>query len=460
MSANQTQTLSPLGDGALLPFRVEILTAPFRLGLGVHSYSLAVWKHYWLLVGGRTNGLHGFLDPPAENFPSASQNTNLVVVDWRRGATWTRSLNDAKAGLTPLQVCQLSSTAAQTVQDGKWLYVVGGYGIDPDGNYVTFDSLTRLHVRRTIAWVRRQRHGRLVRLLSQRLGETFHVTGGRIYWTTRSRPTLLAMGQTFTGRYYDSTNGVYTKTVRRFKLGGGRHVETKTLKPLTDEQPYYRRRDLNILPLLERRGRRKRAVVLSGVFTPDTGVWTVPVEISSRGRPLMMGDPDAPVTLKQGMNNYNCASTVLYAASQETNYALLMGGLSYLTWNGTAFVPDVFIPFTNQCTVVRRRHGGQYDQFFLSDCAYPDIPSTTVNPGNTLLFGTAARFVPDPSVPKQGPRNQIEDDVIDLDRVLRRSGSTRIGWVVGGMVSTLPDTNFPSDSFSSDHVFEVWVSRR
>jgi hypothetical protein len=461
MGNNQTHSTSPIASASTLPFGVTIRQAPFRLGTGVQAFSIgAHGRRWWLLLGGRTNGLHGFSAPPADNFPSASQNTNVMVVDWKRGTTRTRSLNDAASGLTPLQVCQLASTSQQAFQRGRWLYVAGGYGVDPDGNYVTFDSLTRINVRGAIRWVLgRRRPHRLVDTLRQTRDAQLQLMGGRMYQACRGDPLLLAMGQTFTGPVYPSGNGVYSQQVRQVRLGQRPLRVARSVS--TAAEPYERRRDFNLVPYLDRGGRRKRAVVLSGVFTENGGVWTVPVEVTGGGLPSM-ADPTSPAAFKQGMNNYACAAAALYSRRRQTNYAVLMGGITYRYWDGSAFVGDAELPFTNQTTVVRRSDNGLYDQLYVADGAFPVIASTTTNPGNPLLFGTASRFVLDPSVATCGPRRQAQRDVVDLDTLLRRGGgvSRRIGWIVGGIASTLPNTDGPSDSWASDYVFEVWIGGR
>ena len=55
---NQTSYLTlPLPEDSL-PYRVTIEQADFMLPTGLHSFAYAVYEGQWVLIGGRTNGLH------------------------------------------------------------------------------------------------------------------------------------------------------------------------------------------------------------------------------------------------------------------------------------------------------------------------------------------------------------------------------------------------------------------
>src|SRR4051794_24984174 len=73
-ATNQTPTLTPLAPASELPFRVEM--RPVDVGSmampTLHSYTAAQYDGKWILFGGRTNGLHGFEQSGAVNFPPAS----------------------------------------------------------------------------------------------------------------------------------------------------------------------------------------------------------------------------------------------------------------------------------------------------------------------------------------------------------------------------------------------------
>src|SRR5262249_32471382 len=129
LAQNQTPTVSPIAPATSLPFRVSIDLAGFSLPSGVHSYVMGNMGSKWLILAGRTNGMHGFSNDK-NNSPPSQQNTTVFVVDFVQQTVATRSLTDPASGLTQAQIDTLSVTSAQSYQSGSTLYVAGGYGVD------------------------------------------------------------------------------------------------------------------------------------------------------------------------------------------------------------------------------------------------------------------------------------------------------------------------------------------
>src|SRR6185312_11929958 len=105
----------------------------------------------------------------------------------------------------------------------------------------------------------------------------FQITGGKM--AQLGDVTQLIFGQTFTGTYSDNSNGAYSSQVRQFKIknvNGQLTVQVSPSKPLYAD-PNFRRRDLNIVPVLLNSGGRLNYgfVAYAGVFTLNGGVWTV-----------------------------------------------------------------------------------------------------------------------------------------------------------------------------------------
>ncbi|MDR3478404.1 MAG: hypothetical protein P4M14_10275, partial [Gammaproteobacteria bacterium] len=72
--------------------------------------------------------------------------------------------------------------------------------------------------------------------------------------------------------------------------------------------------------------------------------------------------------------------------------------------------------------------------------------STASNPGNTLLFGAGGRFVPKCGIP------MTCNGVIDLAKIKKQ---TAIGYIIGGIQSTLVNTFSQADSAASPYIFKV-----
>lgn len=391
--------------------------------------------------------MHGF-DNDNNNFPPSEQNSVVYVVDPDTGSVFSKSLYDTSSGLTQHQIDLLSVTSPQFYQKGNTLYITGGYGVDTaTGLFSTKDVLTAISIPKLIDWVLHSspKH-KLSHYIRQISDPIFQVTGG--YMTENSDGlTLLIFGQNFDGFYTDSGNGVYLEQVERFYINNHckhLHVAKKDSYPIIKD-PSYRRRDLNVMPIILKN--KEAYVALSGVFTEDGGIWTVPVFISKKGK-TSMSDPLNPSTFKQGMNNYVSANISLFSHENNFSYTVLLGGLSYGYYQSGVFQTDSEIPFINQVTTVRIDSNKNCTQY-LMDAEYPVILSTGSNPGNQLYFGAGASFF------RSSGLSKYRNGVIKLDKL---KSKTLIGYIVGGIASTLPNTNTQSDSTASPYIFKVYLS--
>ncbi|MFZ4099268.1 MAG: hypothetical protein ACOYKZ_02935 [Chlamydiia bacterium] len=452
VSPNQTQTLSPILPGNALPFQVTIELADFALPDGLQTYAWALCGNQWLLVSGRTNGLHGF-DNTNDNFPPRQQNTRVYVVDPSTGITKSKSLFDPTAGLTQRQIDTISATAVEYHQTGHTLYLVGGYGVDTaTGQFTTKDTLTAIDVPGLMEWVLDDRDAlSACQFIRQTSHPFLRVTGGALVQAGPHHPYLLVFGQDFEGFYSDSSNGIYTEQVRPFWIvDNGRDLFVQPI-PVRGRAADYRRRDLNVAPIINQRNRSLEVgyVALSGVFTLNSGIWTVPVFIDADGHPCEP-DPTSPGTFKQGMNNYASSIISLFSKRLGKNYIVLPGGLTYLYEQNGQFLSDTEVPFTNEVTTLAIDGCGHIQQY-LMEATYPVILSEFVHPGNTLLFGAGSHFIPVSGV------LAYSAPIVDFDAL--PAGSTLLGYIVGGIQSTLPDTVTNADSAASPYVFKVTLTK-
>jgi hypothetical protein len=396
--------------------------------------------------------LHGF-NQDSNNFPPQAQNQVVYVVDPKRRVVASRSLASPVSGLTQDQIDSLSVTDAQFYQSGNTLYLTGGYGFrNSIQDFTTFDILTAIDIPGLIHWVAHPlKKGTAAQHIRQISDPIFRVTGGAMFQLSQQDPTLLVFGQDFEGAYFsDHSLQIYTRQVRRFKIDDdGKHLNVKILSSTMPDESF-RRRDLNIVPVIKgltHQGKwRYGLVALSGVFTITGGAWTVPVNITSRGTPSM-ADPAASSTFKQGMNNYACPFLSLYSKKTHDMYTVLFGGISYEYFQNGAFQQDDELPFINQMTAIKINKQGRFSQYLLNT-AYPLILSTQSNPGNPLLFGTAGDFIPANGLEKL----QYQQGIFKLDHIKK---PLLIGYIVGGIQSTLMNTNTMSDSAASPYIFKV-----
>lgn len=462
-SINQTSDFSPIEMDFDLPYRIKIEKADFSLPAGVHSFAWAEYDGKWLILAGRTNGMHGFNSPPytraTENFPSTKQNHMVFVVDPKTKTTAYRSLADYRGTkLKPEQVETLLVTSPQSYQAGSKLYMTGGYGVNyRTGKFETKDTLTSIDIPGLMKWVTAdpQSQETAAKHIQQIHDPAFKVTGGSMA-KIGNHPTLLIFGQNFAGQYDPATsNGSYTEQVRIFKIensGNSLSASIKDPKP-ENPDPNFRRRDLNVLPIVhynEKGVLKQSLVALSGVFTEEGGIWTVPVEINAEGQ-AFMANPNRTSSFKQGMNNYTSATVGLFSEKTGEMQNILMGGISYKFYEDGHFKADPLLPFINQITSVNIDAEGNYQQFLMNQ-EYPLIPVTSgPNKGQNLRFGAGAQLF----LPEDLPT--FANGVIKLDQL--QGDSNLIGYIVGGIQSEVPNTQTMLDSSASNYIFRVMYLR-
>lgn len=167
---NQTPDVTPVTVGA----------APYQIGLcsydmdqavvpTLHSFAAGQYDDKWVVIAGRSNGLHGFDIIGSDNFPVASQNREVWVIDPISKQIWSRSLADASSGLTADQLATLTPANNQFTQIGDRLYMTGGYGATATatGGRDTFSALSAIDLPGLISavwceWVNQARCFRLI----------------------------------------------------------------------------------------------------------------------------------------------------------------------------------------------------------------------------------------------------------------------------------------------------------
>jgi hypothetical protein len=496
---NQTSNLTiPLPEDSL-PYRVTIEQAGFTLPAGLHSFAFAVHEGEWLLIAGRSNGLHDVdnTNPNVNPFPPSEQNTIVFVVNPRTKTTHYRSLHDPSAKLSQGQIDLLSAsnTLFYYAKNKNTLYLVGGYGVDTASNTMgTKSSLTAIDVPRLIKWVKNpgksKSAAKCVRTIFHPI---FQLTGGVMLQSDEHQPFLLAFGQNFDGNYTIDKTGSYSRQIRPIQIiDNGRDLFVQ-IYPQPELLPTYRRRDLNVIPVIKKNGKSLSMSfsALSGVFTPvdinnTPGAWTIPIEIEPDGSSRML-DPNDPNTFAQAMNNYSCANVGLYSIKKNKMYTLLFGGISaslfsdgsncnidpnpqcnactaWVSAKGNIFTPCCNLPFTNDVTTIEIDRHGVYRQYLMSG-TFPVINSfPPLCPGfppmscsgdllqTIFLFGTNAAFIPAEGLPTF-PNEVIAFDKLDKKPVF-------IGYIVGGIASTIADTNCTTDTQASRYIFKVTISPR
>jgi hypothetical protein len=478
---------------------VTIQQADFSLPAGLHSFAYAVYEGEWLLIAGRTNGLHDVdnTDPTSNPFSPSQQNTLVFVVNPKTKTTYYRSLYDPSSHLSQAQIDLLSATNTLFYYEKSknTLYVVGGYGFDTASNRMgTKPALTAIDVPHLIKWVKNPGKSKSASECVRTLFDPiFQLTGGVMLRSNEHQPYLLAFGQNFDGNYLASSNGSYSQQIRPIQIIDNGHTLFVQKYSQPDPLPHYRRRDLNVIPVVKKNAKSLTMAfsALSGVFTPivnstNPGAWTVPIDINPDGSSKML-DPNNPNTFAQAMNNYSCANLGLYSIKKEKMYTLLFGGISgalfsdgsncntdpnpqcncctaWVPARGTTFTPCCNLPFTNDVTTIEIDPHGIYRQYLMSDTfpiinssppTCPGFPPMTCSGGplqTIYFFGTNSVFIPTDGLPT------FPNGVIALDKLGKKP--VFVGYIVGGIASTILDTNCTTDTQSSSYIFKVTISPR
>ncbi|WP_436640892.1 hypothetical protein [Microbaculum sp. FT89] len=458
---NQTPTVTPVStDASSLPYKIKLVrqkkTAKTLPNL--QGFADGHIDGLWVIIGGRSNGLHNFTDSGLKNFPPRKQNDRIWVIDPATGNRWSRSLS--KSSLSQDQIDALSSTAMESVQVGNTLYVIGGYGYKRSvSNFVTYDSLTAFDLRDIVLWVRspgKLPAGKrdLANLIRQTSHSVLKVTGGQA--TKLGKRMILAFGQLFDGGYGDPDfNQVYTTQVRSFRLRDtGKKVSISRIRrdPTAPNPTDYRRRDYTLVPFIEMKGKRKvaKATALAGVFTETTGIFTVPVEISRGGVPSM-ADPSAPSTFKQAMSGYDTAFLPIWDAARKKSHSILFAGISYVYYNrqSKTFVEDSGFPFINDITALVRSRNGGYEQVLIGR-----FPTVRDADGKRLRFGAEAKVFIHPDIPVTG------NGMVDLKALRKTFGVGKrvlVGYLYGGIAADAPNNG---NTVASNLIFKIYLTTR
>ena len=426
-------SLSPapvVATASNLPYSLRIEEVPIASVPTIQSAVSAQSGGEWLVFGGRTNGLHAFDPSGVISFPPLFQNNDVHVIDPATGQTFTAPWSTL--GVSPSVWTSLASTNQEFYQQGDRLYALGGYSSTRDaaGNvsFQTYDTLSSISVSGLIAAVKSQ--GSAAASIRQIHDPRVRVAGGD--GATLGDRTYLVFGQDFQGGYNGNTadiSQVYTSEIRSFRI-----VDDGVTLAIADYQAQrdpvnFRRRDGNIVPVVTPDGKPGLAY-LGGVFTvPDGLGYRNPVVIGPDG----VGRVDP---YQQYFSQYTSPSSTLFDSRTRTVNTILIGGIGLYNYDfatGT-LSEDTGLPFVNDVTSLVAKANGTAREYIM--------PSQL--PGR---YGAAASYLASPDLPT------LPNGVINL-RKLR--GPTTLGYIYGGIVSTVPNTTDPAtQTTASSKIFKV-----
>ncbi|MDP2176164.1 MAG: T9SS type A sorting domain-containing protein [Bacteroidota bacterium] len=394
---------------------------------GLQSYAFGQHDGKWLIVGGRLDGLHR--RQPFAAFDVAGNNNQLIVVDPVSKQKWTASISTLSVAL----IEQLSSTNMEFHQDGKYLYVIGGYGYHTaTTSRKTFDNLTAIDVPAVINAV--VTGGSFSGFFRQISDVKFSVTGGHLKKIDQTY--YLIGGNKFDGNYNPMGNNTftqaYTNAIRKFKLtDDGTNIVISHLPEVVDSANLHRR-DYNAVPQIlpnELEG----ITAFSGVFQQAADLpFLNCVNIDSATYSVNN-------SFQQYYNHYHCAVMPLYSATKNEMHNVFFGGIAQYYDNMGVLVQDNNVPFVKTIARVTRTANGNMAEFKLPI----EMPT---------FLGAGSEFIPLLSVP------HYNNEVIKLDELTK--DTTLVGYIYGGINSSAPNiffSNTGTQSSASSQIFKVYV---
>lgn len=410
----------------------------------LQSFVFGQSGNYWLLIGGRTNGFHGFSN--YQDFPFKKANKFVYVYN-----TATNKLDSMATALLPSVLReQYTSSNMQHFQVGNYLYVSGGYGEYhaklPDSTYTTYATLSRVNITQIINAVLTKNITKFRTSVVYAKDKLTASTGGEMYKLSDGK-FYLVLGHRFYGTYSaDSTGGkteqTYLDSVHVFRLTetpSSITIISSSRQFISDNLPdnttQFRRRDLLVVPAIQKGGQNIGLTVYGGVFTANSGVpFRNPIYLKGGITPSYQLDK----TYTQTSNIYATANVEMYDSVKDVMLTTAFGGIgedtSTTTRSGDAF--------TKKIMTIRRNNR-------------TNVTTEIVNPTDTPTYmGSEGIFIPAPNAPMYKANLGI------MNYNAFPAGTPKlIGYIYGGIVSSSTAWSRSNPTIPSKMVYEVYFTK-
>jgi hypothetical protein len=404
----------------------------------LQSFVFGQSGNYWLLIGGRTNGFHGF--GSATNFPFKKANKFVYVYN-----TATNKLDSMATAFLPTVLReQYTSSNMQHFQVGNYLYVSGGYGEFhaklPDSTWTTYSTLSRVNIAQIINAVLTKNLIKFRTSVVYAKDNLTASTGGEMYKLLDGK-FYLVLGHRFIGMYGSSkAKQTYLDSIHVFKLtetpssinitAGSRQYISDNL---VDSVTQFRRRDLLVVPAIQKGGKGIGLTVYGGVFTSGAGVpFRNPIYLKGGAIPSYQLDN----SYTQTSNIYATANVEMFDANNDVMLTTAFGGIG----NDVASGRD---DFTQKIMTISKNNR-------------TNVTTEILNPSNLPTFmGSESIFIPAPNVQMYNAQYGI------INYNALPAGTPKlIGYIYGGIVSNSPKWNNSSNpTLPSKMVYEVYFTK-
>ena len=399
---------------------------------GMQSYSHAQYQGEWLIVGGRLDGLHQ--RQPFAAFDVSGNNTNIYVVNPETKDVWKAPFDHLPSNLKE----QLASTNMQFYQLDDKLILTGGYAYSSAvDDHITFPFITVINIEELIKDVKAGfiEPSNFLQLED----EKFAVTGGVL--SKIDDVFKLIGGHRFDGRYnpMGPTHGPgffqeYTDEIRNFTMNVDDNILSIEHISTNHDERHFHRRDYNVLS--QYNNGEEELMVFSGVFQPTADIpWLYPITLTKSSY-------EPREDFIQRYNHYHCAAVPIYNETENEMHNIFFGGIAQFYLDNGIVVQDNDIPFVNTIADVSRSNNG-----ILAESVLDNIMPGYLGTGSHFLYNDESIFY---------DKEVLNGDLINETPIL-------IGYIYGGIRSSLPNIFFINDGSQSDAsntLFKVYLSKK
>lgn len=428
----------------------------------LQSYCLAdVSATQWLILGGRTVGLHTF--NPSGNF--VAPNTILWSINPTSGTA--QKVADLSK-IDPTYGDPLTATNQQceySPESGYW-YIVGGYGSSHAAkNFITFPTIIQIPVAKLVEIANSGQPAAKVQAAVAALLEnpanlisdpSMKVTGGALSQTSVAGLWLLSFGQIFDGQYNPFGGGftqTYTQAVLPFTISENPFAihPRQAMRSALPGAPF-NRRDFEAGYDIDPATKRDRFAMFGGVFRPGAiAGYDYPVYLTSNGLSIS-ATPDTSV--KQHFGFYE--GPMIVAWNGTTVFHTFFGGIGHYFLNQSKSQSEVYryvsregrndgLPFIEDIATLMENGQGQYQEYVSAD----PIP-------NNMLHGASAEFIP--NLAESSKFQGVAGSVVNLS-AFAPGEKKLIGYIYGGIEAANPLPCKPSTgTIGTNALYQVYLT--
>ncbi|NNE27504.1 MAG: T9SS type A sorting domain-containing protein [Saprospiraceae bacterium] len=397
---------------------------------GAQSYAFGTVDGYWIIVGGRVDGLHQ--RQPFASFDPVDNNRDIILIHPKKAQFWTTSLEVLPQSLQE----QLQSTNMQFHQNGNFLFVTGGYGYsETEDEHITYPYISRINLPLLKESILAKSD--ISSAFIQKDCNSCAVAGGRMEMINDA--FYLVGGHYFYGRYnpHGPDHGpgftqVYTGEARIIEIQNFEDDFNYSFNQAIHDELHLRKRDYNLVPQI--RNGEELLVAFSGVFQQHVDLpYLYPVEIyQDRAIPIE--------SFAQYLNHYHCANVPIYDRKNDLMNNLFFGGIAQFYFEEDILIQDNYVPFVKTVANVSYSESEGWIESKLA-LEMPDY------------FGAGSEFILADNVPVYG------NGVIKLMELDQKH---ELGYIYGGIKSSRPNIfwiNNGSQSEATPVIFKVVLTQ-